>query len=598
MRINKAHVISLLVILAACFAVYANSFKNEFVWDDEILIKENTYIKNWAHIPKIFTSDMGAGAGIEYHYYRPLAVLSYMSDYSLCKLNTAGYHLTSVLTHFLAALSIYLLITILFKNNLLSFFTALFFAIHPIQTESVSYLSGRADPMAVFFILICFIYYIKRIYWGIIVCYALALLTKESSLILPVLLLIYHYAFKKRGQIKEFATIAAMALIYVLARGALLKGLGVDPPDMTDMLQRVPGFFAAITNYVRLLLLPVGLHMEYGKKFFSMADPRAILGVITVVSLLVWAFRQRKTNPLISFSVLWFFAALLPSSNIYPPLAFYMAEHYLYLPSIGAFLILSGGLVVLYNKKQFRIIAVAAAALLAVTYCILTIKQNNYWKNPQVILEQTLKLSPDSGRVSCDLGNVYNNQGRYAEAVRLIERAIELDPQDEKAYNNLGNSYYAMGQPKKAAAMYKKALELGAGDAKTYNNIANSYAADGDSEEAISCLKKAIEINPYFAGSYYNLGTIYLNTGKNEKAGEMFRKAVEMDPDLAEAYVNIAAAASRMGNDKEAEAALKKAIEVKPDYGKAYYNLAVLYSNQKKSALADEYYKKSRQHLD
>jgi tetratricopeptide (TPR) repeat protein len=594
--VKRKHLISLLAILAACFAVYANSFKNEFVWDDDALIRENAYIKDPACIPKILTSDMGAGAGMKYHYYRPLAILSYMLDYSVWGLDVFGYHLTNVLTHFLAALTAYLLINLLFKNNLLSFLTALFFAVHPVQTELVAYLSGRCDPIAMFFMMLCFICYIKRVRWSVIICYALALMAKESALIMPALLLIYHYALKRKFQVGEFVSVSAMALLYIPARMFLFGGFNAESPEAAGMLERVPGFFVAITNYVRLLILPVGQHIEYGKKLFGMADPWAITGAILATAGLVWAVSQRNRTPLITFSVLWFFAALLPSSNIYPAIAFYMAEHYLYVPSVGAFLLLSYGLVLLYNRERFRKTAVVITALLAGAWALATVRQNNYWKNSQVILEKTLKYMPDSSRVLCDLGNVYNNQGRHAEAARLIEKALGLDPQDEKAYNNLGNSYYAMGETAKAIAMYKKALELGSDDARTYNNLANAYAAEGRTDEAVSAVKKAIAVNPYFAGSYYNLGVIYMNAGKNEDALEMFRKAAQADPDMSEAYVNIAAAAVKTGRPDEAEAALKKAIAVRPDYGKAYYNLAVLYSTQKKDDLADEYYKRARQY--
>lgn len=580
---TRASLISIALIIIIGFSVYGNSLNNKFVWDDDTLIKENIYIKNWSYIPKIFSEDMGAGAGGTYYYYRPLQIFTYLLDYSIWKLNVIGYHLTNILLHILVALAIYWLINILYNETILSFLTAILFVAHPIHTEAVSYLSGRGDPLAVLFMLLCFIFYIRQLgrqnitnHILIVLTYILALLSKEISIILPLLLLFYHYAFKKRLKIKEFLSIAALALTYILSRMTILRSFSPDTPSFTGVLQRMPGFFVALTNYIRLIFLPFGLHMEYGKKLFSFGHPKAILGVIILILLLAAALKKRKSDSLIFFSIGWFFVTLLPSTNIYPPLAFYMAEHYLYLSSIGFFLILANGLAFIYKTKRLKTLAIFFVVGLLVFYSYLTINQNNYWKDPLTIYEKTLKYAPDSARVNCDLGNVYNNMGRYNEAIWLIKKAIQLDPTDEKAYNNLANSYYAIGNIKEAISLYNKALQFDPRDAKTYTNLANVYYSIGNVSEAISLHKEAMKINPNFAGSYYNLGVIYLGRSENGEALKLFTKAIELDPDFAEAYVNLAVIYNSMGKAKEAIGLLKKAINLRPNYTKAYLDLKTL----------------------
>ena len=292
--------VSLILIIALGFAVYINSINGEFVWDDEHLIDRNLYIKDWSHIHKIFTKDIRAGAGREGHCYRPFQMLTYMFDYSLWRLDVRGYHLTNILLHILVALSIFWLINILYDNWLLSLFTGMLFVAHPIHTEAVAYISGRADSLAALFMLLCLILYIKQIrskglslYLLALLSYVLALLSRESSLIIPVLLILYHYCFKQRLKLGKLLPILGISFIYIVLRLTVLKSLLLNLPYSATLWQRTPGFFVAITSYLRLLFLPFNLHMEYGDITFGLTDPPAIGGLVILVSALFYAFKKR-----------------------------------------------------------------------------------------------------------------------------------------------------------------------------------------------------------------------------------------------------------------------------------------------------------------
>jgi len=592
---NKTHLLNFMVILIIGIIVYANSFGNNFVWDDLTLIKENIYIKNWAYIPKIFTTDMGAGAGGVYHYYRPFQIFIYTLDYFFCKLNPAGYHLTNVLLHISAAVVVYCLILLIFNDVRLSFLASILFVTHPIQTEAVSYISGMGDPLSALFMLLCFIFYIKQLqrknlgaYLLMLLSYALALLSKENAIILPALLLLYHYSFKEKIKIKQFASVLAPAVIYILLRVTVLRSSLPAELHFTDLFRRIPGFFAAITDYTRLLLAPFSLHMEYGNGLFNLAHPKAIAGILIVSLLPAYAFRKKKADKLFFFCISWFFIALLPVTNIYPPLPFYMTEHYLYLPSIGFFIILARGLISLYSVKRLKWLGIFLTGSLLIFYSGMTINQNNYWKNLLTFYEKTLKYAPDNVKVNSDLGNLYNDTGRYKEAINLLEKAIQLDPTYANSYNNLGNSYYAIGNIKEAISLYNKSLRLKP-HANTYNNLANAYAATGDVDKAISILKKAIEFNPEYPRSYYDMGVIYLGMGKNKEAVDLFGKSIKLEPNFSESYVNLAVIHYNTGKLNEAIPLLKRAIEINPAYGKAYFNLSVIYFIQKQYDLSVEY---------
>jgi hypothetical protein len=352
-----------------------------------------------------------------------------MIDYSLWGLNVKGYHFINILLHILAALCIYWLISNLCHIRLLAFITGLLYLAHPIHSEAVSYIAGRADPLSAVFILLSFIFYVKQIrshkaisLWiAMLFCYLCALLSKEHSLILPLLLLLYHYVFREKIKIKYFLSILGITLLYILSRGIMLRSIASSTSVNSTLLQRVPGFFVAIAEYFRLLLLPFNLHMEYGSRLFSFMDREAGLGILILFILLIYAFRERGRSRLISFFIFWFFITLLPVSNLYPINAF-MAEHWLYLPAIGFFLILANAITFLYNKEKLRAIAVFLIVCLVSFYSYLTVRQNEYWRDSIAFCTRTLRYAPNSWRCHNELGIEYENSRRNKEAVAAIAR--------------------------------------------------------------------------------------------------------------------------------------------------------------------------------
>lgn len=529
---NKSILMSLILIIIFGFTAYGNSLKGEFLWDDEFLVENNVYIKSWSNIPKIFTKDIGAGAGKKYYFYRPTQMFTYMIDYAFWKSNVVGYHLSNIILHILVALGIFWLVTILFKDWLLALFTSLLFTVHPVHTEAVSYISGRADSLALLFMLLCLIFYIKTLhskniglYILMISSYILAILSKENSLILPALILLYHYAFKKRLKIKEFLPLLSIALAYILLRLTVLRHLLIlECP--TTILQRMPGFFLAITNYIKLLILPFNLHMEYGNKLFSITEPMAILGLLILFSSIVYASRRRKADILIFFSVSWFFLTLLPISNLYPINA-YMAEHWLYMPSIGFFLIVAKFFSYLYRAKNLRIFIILFVIALLGFYSHLTIRQNTYWREALVFYERALKYTPGSSTIYNNLGSVYKNMGKIEKALASYKKAIEINPYNPEAYNDLGLLYHNIGKTKEAVALIKKAIKIYPFNAKAYYNLGVVYYSIGKIEEAIVSYKKAIEIYPEYAKAHDNLAVFYYYEKYYDLAIKHFDRAVE-----------------------------------------------------------------------
>jgi tetratricopeptide (TPR) repeat protein len=538
------------LITALGLAVYANSLNGEFLWDDDYLIKQNIYIKNPARISKLFTEQIGAGSGVPSNSYRPLQMLTYMLDYSLWKLNVRGYHLVNMLLHILAALSLFWLINLLFKDRLLALGASLFFIAHPIQTEAVSYISGRADPLALLFLLLAFIFYLKRIKF-MLFAFILALLSREASLIFPLLLLLYHFIFNKKFKLKPFLPILTVSFVYVVLRLTVLsfplpiKANNVIP----NAFQRLPAFFVAVPQYIRLLFLPFNLHMEYGQKIFSYLEPKAILGLIILSVLIIYAIRKRSEQRLVCFSIFWFLICLLPVSNIYFINA-YMAEHWLYLPSIGFFLILAKGLTSLYKVERLRVYTICLGLSLLAFYSHLTIQQNRYWREPKAFYERLIKYAPDSQRVYLNLANIYLAEGDKEHAARLYKKTIELDPDYAEAYNNLAVIYCQTGKKGKALGLFKKALEINPLYADAMNNLANAHRESGRTRQAIALYKKAMAIAPNYLEPYVNLGIEYFRIGKQEEGLKLLKQAIAIDRTSGRAYINLAVAYFKQGKFK------------------------------------------------
>ncbi len=514
----RFHLITIVLISLLGFSIYANSLNNEFVWDDEYLIEKNFYLKHRIHPSQIFAENLFAGAQKKSNAYRPLQLITCIFNYHFFKLNPRGYHITNILLHILVALSLYCLINLLFGNKLLSLFTSLCFITHPIHTEAVTYISGRADPLATLFLLTAFILYIRylsfrKIYLYILflLCYIFSLLSKEIALILPLLLLLYHYTFGKRIKLRDYLFLLGITFGYILLRLTVLNFPLTYSLPPTTLFQRLPGFFVAVTNYLRLLILPLNLHMEYGLVLFKSNNPKAIVGIIILILLFISIShaRREREKKLIFFSVAWFLLSIIPVSNLYP-LNAYMAEHWLYLPSIAFFLLLSHILILLYRRS--RPVTIAIFIILIGFYSSLTIRQNHYWASPLFFYERTLKFNPRSARVYYNLASVYHDKGMDNEAIASAKKAIEINPNYFEARNNLGGAYYAKKMYKEAIIQYKKAIELNPHYPQTYDNLGKVYYVQRLYDKAIIEFKKAIEVDPDYVEAYNNLaGAYYCN---------------------------------------------------------------------------------------
>jgi pentatricopeptide repeat protein len=593
--------IAVLVISAVTFASYSNTFKSPMLWDDINLVKNNPDIKSFKTAGKALRENLGYGVVQQKSSsYRPFQSITYIFDYEIWGNNVFGFHLTNVTFHALAALAAFWLILVLFNDYFLALFTAMIYAVHPIHTEAVAYISGRADPMSSAFILaalVCYILYHKKPNVLYLVFGALLFVgglgSRENSIILPLLALLYNYVFKKKIQWPAIATFVGIGLLYIIGRVTETIGaIGESQTLGTTIMQRLPGTFVAMTNYMRLMFMPVNLHMEYGRPVFPWSDPKAIAGVFIVAAVIALAVYMRKRNTLVCFGLLWYLVNIIPVSNIVPVNA-YMAEHWLYVPCIGIILIVCHYLRNAFDRPAWRNAVLIAVIAVTSVFGYMTYQQNKTWQNPIAFYQGLIKYAPRSARLYSDLSTAYFAEGRYDSAIAVLKTAIQLKPDYAFAHNNIGAIYNAKKEYDKAIPHLKKAIELNEGYDVAHFNLGNAYKDSGQLELAAENYEKCIEINPRYFDAYDALGIIYSNTNDLAKAEAFYKKAIDLFPEGPRAYNNLASAYLRANRLDEALQYYEMALERQPDHPGILHNMGNIYARMKQTEKAIYYLEKA-----
>lgn len=591
MGITIRRFVPIFAIVSLGFLVYLNSLLNPFIWDDVFLIVNNLHIKDLGYIPRLFTETV-------YHqemigrYYRPVLMTSFALDYHFWGPGTFGYHLSNILIHLGNALLVYGIIRLIFRRELLAFLTAMLFVLHPVQAEAVTYISGRADPLAAFFCLLSLYFFItyldfsgyrRKLYFGgSVLSFLLALLSKESAAIFPIILFFYEACFRKE-ELKgkrpvKYAVYAAILLIYGIVRHFVLLDVK-SSLTMSGPLNHFCLIPPVITTYIKLLLFPAGLHMERSEFLFERPhyffDHRVILALFVLIAIaaFVWLVRKRHREALFGFG--WFVLFLVPVLNIVPINAF-VAEHWLYLPSVGFFLLTSSALISLFRFDSIKLCIASFIVVILAILWTLTIRQNYIWRDPVFFYKYTLRFSPWSTRLRINLGAEYVNLGLYKDAEKELREALVAEPEGANAasgYINLGAALYWQGKKKEAFEAYNNAIRLQPDSPVGYWFKASILFVDGQTKEAIGFYKKAAELMPSNASCWLTLGNAYQKDKDFKKAEEAYKKALEAYPFFFEARINLGTVYFEQGLLKDAFNEYQEALRIDPESPEAYYSI-------------------------
>ncbi|OGW75920.1 MAG: hypothetical protein A2Z72_08770 [Omnitrophica bacterium RBG_13_46_9] len=554
---NKILGAALLVFLIT-FMVYMNTLKNDFIWDDEYLILKNSQVKSFSHFWNVFRTYLGYGSDNINNFYRPMQEISNMVDYFLWGEDPKGFHFTNIMLHSFVAVMVFIFIFYICNSVPIAGLCGIFFGIHPVHTEAVAYIAGRADSLYSAFFLLSFTLLIRymnslcrdrergNLFVLSILLFVPALLSKEISLVLPLLVIVYVFILLKgrismgtyRKAMNLWIPYAAVVLVYGVLRFTVINFFKIAPPTTFSVIplpNRLFTFFKTILEYFGMLLVPVNLHMErtvhITRSFF---EPDSLLAIFVVLGILAAGVALYRKNRLISFFIFWFFINLLPVSNIFPINSF-IAEHWLYMASIGYFFIVSAGIYALYAKSRRGLAGKALAVMLVGAflspYAFLTVRRNRDWKDEITFFDNTLKYTPKNTRLYLNLGNTYFEKRQYDKAIEQYEKVISIDENYAVAYGNIGVAYVSKGNLSEAEKFLKKAVALDHNYPLAHYSLGSLYRKTGRAKEAIDELEISVKQLPQYYPSLNLLGELYLNQDDKKRAIELFQRSLQVMPD-------------------------------------------------------------------
>jgi len=538
--------------------------------------------------------------------HRPVANFSFALNYYFGKYDVTGYHIVNIIIHWITGILLFIFIrkTLLINNQgyeeglppppsfnltMIPFFAAMLWLVHPLNTESVTYIVQRMNAMAAMFYLLAFICYIngriiqrssatkkENIYkiryrmWfaGCFLSAVLAMGSKQNAASLPVFILIYEWFFfhelkwkwtPKRIYVTGFFLFffLIVALIYLKVDAALLDLYSVQ--DFT-LPQRLMTELRVVIFYISLIVFPAPYRLNLAYDYplsFSLINPwTTLLCLIVIIGLFGFSFYIMKKDRIIFFCILWYFGNLVIESSFIGLAVIF--EHRTYLPSMMiCFLFVM--LLFRFLKDQ-RVVSCLLCLLIAL-FSFWTHQRNNVWRDEISMWKDCIKKAPKRHWPYCSLGMAYAKKGETEKAISFIQKALEKDPDFPEAL-------FAMGVAR-----------------ENQNRL----------REAIRYFRKALSVSPYYTRAYYELGLSLLHTGDLKGAVENFTQATLIDPGYAEAHNSLGNALSRSGRFNEAIRHYLMALKIEPDNPQFHNNLANAYIRTGKIAKGIAHYKRALQ---
>jgi Tfp pilus assembly protein PilF len=573
----RSGLIVLLVILA-----YLPARRNGFIWDDDSYVTENPTLHDLGGLQRIWFE---VGAVPQYY---PMVHTMFWLEYHLWGLNPLGYHLINVLLHAAAAILLWQVLRRLQIRG--AWLAAVIFALHPVEVESVSWITERKNVLSAVFYFAAALAYFRFVawaepggqnrhrcywYWGALVLFLAALLSKTVACSLPAALLLV--CWWKKGRV-QWGDILPLLPFFVLGAGLGLLTAGMEKYHVGAQGADWSLTFAdrcliagrALWFYAGKLTWPSHLTFIYPRweidpaVWWQWLFPVAALGVVAGL----WLARRRMGNgPLVA--VLFFAGTLGPALgfvNVYPMRYSFVADHFQYLAGISLITLCAAGLA--------RIPRVFPAALV-VLLGTLTWQQTGIYRNLEVLWRDTLAKNPDCWLAHNNLGIYLYHEGHIEEAMEHYHKAIQINPNRFETFYSLGVALAAQGRLDEAIENFRKAIQINPNYPYALNDLGNAFATKGQWDEAIENFRKAVQINPNFSRALNNLGVALTAQGQLDEAIENFRKAIQINPNSSGTLNNLGRALAAEGQFDEAIQNYRQAIQVDPNRPETFYRLGL-----------------------
>lgn len=587
-------IISMVVIYILALLCYGNSLRGGFVFDDANTIVYQKQLRNINNVFDIWDS----------YKSRFIPYITFALNYKINQLNPFGYHLVNFALHILNSAFVFYLTSLILKSpgiskiknkntNLVPIIAAGIFVIHPIQTQAVNFISQRITLVASLFYFLTLIFYLyyrlsnelktKTIYFCLcVLSFVCSLFSKENSYTLSIVILMTElilFSGKIYSKKKLVLQFLPFLLIPMFIFSLTYLGNSASPINtivslnMLDEVKitRSEYFFTelnVIRKYLSLLLFPISQNVDYdfpiAKNFFEVS---VIFSALLISTLIYFAYVLRKKKPLLSFGILFFFAALLIESTLIP-IKDVIFEHRLYLPSFG-FILACISICQNLKKRNLLILTI----LILGVFSMLTVKRNRVWLSEYSLWKDTVNKSPKKPRVHYNLGVASYGIGKTEEAKKAFKNTIALDPGYNGAYRNLAEIYRQENNYSQAIELLKRAIQISSEDKNLKASLASVFAKKGDYNQAISVYKGILDFDPENALVYNDLGLVYFMQDDRQMALSALQKAIELDPKYEIAYLNLANLYFQFGDDLNAIKYYKKTLEINPKNDQALEHL-------------------------
>lgn len=598
----SSYLLPALIILV--FGVFFPSLFNGFVnWDDPVYVTANPLVQkfSWENIVAIFSASFDG-------HYHPLTLISLSIDRLVAGNNAWFFHFVNLLFHVLNSVLVFWISKKILENSWAAFVVALLFGIHPMNVEAVAWISERKDVLYAFFFLFSLLYYIayiekskKRYFVFSLLFFVLSALSKEQAVTLaPVLLLVdlwYRRKLLGRKVIVEkipfflIALLVGLAVIWSQQQTGYIKPLSGETVSFFNRL--ILGSYGLVMYFFKLII-PVKLSAFYPYPFDCLKIAPAVfwlsLLIIPVLfSLLVVAYRRSRLAFFgLSFFLLnVFFLLRFLQAN---PGDFVIAERYLYIPSIGLFIIIAKALQKLAeNKKNVRNVVIVFFVVVFICLGGLTSIRIQVWKDSLTLLNDILLKHPQVYSALNCRGDVYAEMKNYKAALADFEKAIKLNSRNDRAFANRGRILALTGNFVQAMKDMDRAVLLDPENADNYINRGLVRDLSGNVTGAIKDFDRAVQISRGSPIALVNRGNSKIHLGDYNGAIDDFDLALKSNSELPKAYCRRGTAYSYMGKIKEALNDLNKAIQLEAGDPEIYFERGlVFYKNKNFQKAADD----------
>jgi tetratricopeptide (TPR) repeat protein len=542
----RARALSILVVLTLAGILYGNAVGNQFTLDDHSYLENNPSIRSCAGVGYLFAHPLEAGQTLRGHLYRPFAALVELVIGCLAGYGPAPFHLANIVLH---ALNGFLLLCLLGRwlDPRQTWIAVIVFLCHPVQTEVVASAVGITELLAFQLGVAAIFLAVRRdtSWWRDLlaaVCFLLALLSKETSasyLALAVLAAIL-VGVERRRWLELGLVFSVPMLIYASLRfhviGSLLRSPLVDfafldnPLDEASVANRTVNALVILVRYLGLLAWPVPLSADYSYNAIPLVATHSLMGLAAIVfhlSLIAVSWLARRRLPLVSCSILVFYIAILPASNLLFPGGTIMGERFLYLPVVAF------GLVIAWlwqqmtralpGRRPWQTVIVAA---LVVAFAARTVLRNRDWSDDYRLFSRVVAVYPNNAKAHYNLAVLDYDRQSLATSLEHAQRAVSIYPRYLDARLLLARLHTHQGRPDLAEEVLTTSLELGIEHESSYLELGNLYIESGRLERAIPLLERGMARIPLSMSIPYNLAMIYMESERYEDAERCLRAAL------------------------------------------------------------------------